>query len=97
VLKMDVVSDPPVMSAETDTNRDPNDEGQNSPAIVTEEEPEVGISKGAGLLERSNMIPPESFVPLFDFVDELVDFEEDAGRINFSNPAKYVFLNVFGG
>ena len=47
------------------------------------------------LVERSNMIPSQSFVPLFDFVDELISTDEDEGRVPFEGGKENVGLLIY--
>lgn len=37
---------------------------------------------------RSNVIPPQSFVPLLDYVEELLQTDEDEGRVEYQGGKK---------
>jgi NAD-dependent DNA ligase len=72
-----------LVSAETGTKKC-QDAEEKGCAIVDEDWVRSKILKGSTVIVRSNAIPPESFVPLFDFIEDLMDFEEDEGSVDFN-------------
>lgn len=47
------------------------------------------VSKVSSSIEECANIPPQCFCPTFIYVDELLDTDEDEGRLNYRDGDKY--------
>jgi hypothetical protein len=78
-----------LVSAETGTKKC-QDAEEKGCAIVDEDWVRARVAMGGSVVGRSDMIPPQSFVPLPTFVNELIATDEDEGRLSYSNAKRNV-------
>ena len=76
-----------LFSSETGTKKcqEAEDKGVT---IVDEDWVRKRISLAGDCSKRSNVVPPQSFKPLLEYVNELLETDEDEGRLEYDGGKK---------